>query len=98
MRTAADILEAAVSFFRKRNAQYGSTYLNFGKIMAVLYPDGWNLRTVADWNRAAIVMQVVTKLMRYARTPGKPHPDSVWDMINYSAMLKELDELLEREQ
>ena len=84
------ILQQAILTFEERNAAYGSTYTRFGSIMMILFPKGLVIEDAAGWNRMAILMQIVTKLMRFTADPGNPHLDSIHDMIPYAAMMEEL--------
>ena len=88
-----DILKGSTDTFNERNDTYGSTFLNFGKIMKVLYPNGLMIEDVNGWNRLAILMQIITKLMRHTKEPGNPHIDSIHDVIVYAAM----EEMLSKE-
>jgi len=87
-KKVAVCISEAMDTFTERNGTYGSTFLNFGKIMQVLYPNGLmiDIDDVNGWNRIAIIMQIVTKLMRHTKEPGIPHIDSIHDVIVYAAM------------
>lgn len=85
-------LNAKADIYRERNKLYGDNYKRFGVIMATLFPNGLTLRSVADFNRFGILVQLVAKETRYAEnfTRGG-HDDSLDDTAVYAMMLKELD-------
>lgn len=85
-RKVMGCLSDSMDTFTERNGIYGSTFLNFGKIMQVLYPNGLMIEDVNGWNRIAILMQIVTKMMRHTKEPAQPHIDSIHDVIVYAAM------------
>lgn len=92
MKTADQFLTEAAATFKSRNAVYGNNYLNVGKAMAALFPDGVTLKTAEDHNRFHIFMLGIVKLSRYANNWDKGgHADSIHDNTVYSAMLESID-------
>jgi hypothetical protein len=86
-----DLLRAAAETYEQRNALYGDSYKNFGKVMDALFPNGLELSTVDDWNRMGVFNMIVSKVTRYAAnlsTGG--HSDSAHDLSVYASMLEEL--------
>jgi hypothetical protein len=84
--------EEAMKTFRVRNKAYGNNYKRFGAVMAALYNDtGWRFETPDEFNRAGIILQIVSKLTRYVADPAVGHIDSIHDAGVYCFMLEELD-------
>ena len=88
---APEILYKAAETYRERNAVYGDSYERFGRVMAELFPGGIPATHPIDFNRLGIIVQIVSKLTRYAANPSKPHIDSIHDICVYAAILEELD-------
>lgn len=87
------------SLFEERNILYKSNYLNFGKTLVGLLPDGITLKTEEDFNRFALFMQLVHKQSRYAHSIlNGGHSDSLDDISVYSQMLQEYDGLMRDEK
>lgn len=82
--------------YRERNAIYGDTYKNFGKVMTALFQGKpVTLETDDDWNRMAIYFHMADKLARYAGNFGRGgHVDSLDDLSVYSMMLQEFDDIV----
>jgi len=88
-----DMLEEAAETYRERNKIYGDNYKNFGSVMQSLFPGGIECRSVKDFNRLGVLVQVVSKLGRYCEQfEAGGHGDSLLDLAVYSQMLRELDE------
>lgn len=80
--------------FRQRNAVYGDTYLDFGKLLMGLFPNGLTVSSEEEASRLAIVMHIADKLARYAKalnTGG--HPDSLDDISVYAQLCQHADSL-----
>lgn len=89
---AGDILAKAAETYRERNKLYGNNYHRFGSLCLSLFPNGMTLRTVEDFNRFGVLVQILSKQTRYAEQFAKGgHLDSIHDTIVYAAMLEELD-------
>ena len=92
-------LRAAAKIYEERNKIYGDNYKRFGPIMALLFPNGLDLKADEDFNRFGIFVQIVAKVTRYAENFKKGgHEDSLDDAAVYSMMLKELDKELKEER
>jgi hypothetical protein len=90
--TVPELLMRAAKLYEQRNIVYGDNYKRFGPIMALLFPNGIELKTADDFNRFGIFVQVVAKMTRYAENFNRGgHPDSLNDNSVYSMMLQELD-------
>lgn len=86
-----DLLRAAAATYEQRNALYGDSYKNFGKVMSALFPNGLALETLDDWNRMGVFNMIVSKVTRYAANlSAGGHSDSAHDLSVYAAMLEEL--------
>jgi len=93
-RTPTDCIAEALETFRERNQSYGDNYLQHGKIMTVLFPNGIELKTVEDWNRFGIINMIIAKMTRYAQNwpdVNKVTIDSLHDLGVYSFMLESID-------
>ena len=86
-----ECMEEALLTFKERNKEYGDNYLNHGKVMMALFPNGVDLKTQKDYNRFGIINMMVAKMTRYCQGWPKPHVDSVHDLGVYSFMLESLD-------
>lgn len=85
--------------YEERNKLYKNNYLNFGKMIKGMIPDGVELKTEEDFNRFALFMQLVHKCSRYAHNlTNGGHDDSLDDLSVYSQMLREFDGLMKDEK
>lgn len=92
MKRAHEYLSEGADTFRERNAIYGDNYLDWGRVMKHLHPEGINLDgSIKQWNRIGLWVQVISKLTRYAQHFDQPHNDSIHDAMVYLAMLQEVD-------
>jgi hypothetical protein len=90
-KRAPDILEAGAATFRERNALYGNNYLEFGRLMVALFPDGMQICTEEEWVRLSLLFNCASKLSRYAANSSRGgHADSAHDLMVYAAMLQEV--------
>jgi hypothetical protein len=87
----ADCLGEAMNTFRERSKVYGKNYLQHGKVMMALFPNGMELKTEEDWNRFGIINMIVSKLTRYSQSWPSAHIDSIHDLGVYAFMLESLD-------
>ena len=91
-KTVPEMLRESADTYAERNKIYGDNYKEFGKVMLALFPNGVNLKTVADHNRFGVFTQMVSKLTRYAPAfTWGGHDDSLLDLSVYTTMLRELD-------
>jgi|KBSSwiStaDraftv2_1062776.scaffolds.fasta_scaffold00263_36 hypothetical protein len=88
----ADNLIQAAELFKERGAVYKDNYRRAGEIFMWLCPEGINVNDAETYNRMAILMQIINKLLRYTLNFDKGHLDSLQDMSVYCMILKELDE------
>jgi|TARA_A100001011_G_C14019199_1_gene718701 hypothetical protein len=92
-KTAIDFLEKALKTYKERNKTYGDNYFKFGRVMKELFPDGITLTTEADFNRFGCLVQIVSKISRYANSFKEGgHKDSAHDLGVYAFIQEELDE------
>lgn len=99
LKRAPDFMEEGAETFRERNKLYGNSYHTHGNIMTALFPDGVELKTVADFNRFGIINMKAAKLVRYCNNfDAGGHADSIHDDGVYSFMLEELDAALIRDR
>lgn len=89
------------TLFRERDKVHGSTFMEFGGVMAGLFPEGLTCRTEEEWTRLGVLIQIAHKLARYcttvaAGTPGERHVDSLNDLSVYAQMGAFVDETFAR--
>jgi len=87
LRTKADL-------YKQRNAIYGDNYHRFGPIFSLLMENqSLNVKSTHDMARLGVLVQLVSKITRYAENFNRGgHDDSLDDIAVYAMMLKELDQ------
>jgi hypothetical protein len=93
VKRAPDFLEDGAATFRERNAIYGDTYLEFGRMCAAIFPQGIRVEPgdVDGFNRLGVLVQAIGKIARYGANLNKGgHQDSAHDLMVYAAMLEEV--------
>jgi hypothetical protein len=91
MKTVPEILRDGAQTYEQRNKLYGDNYKKFGSVMKTIFPSGLTLECKEDFNRYGILVQCLSKLMRYAeQIEYGGHRDSAHDLCVYAAMLEEL--------
>lgn len=88
--TVPELLRAAAQTYDERSRVYGDNYKHFGAVMAGCFPNGLVIASEDDWCRLGILVQIASKLTRYAQSFADGHVDSAHDTIVYAAMLEEL--------
>jgi hypothetical protein len=91
MPTPIENMEQAIETFKERNKTYGDNYLQHGKVMQALFPNGVDLKTLKEHNRFGIINMIVAKLTRYCQG-AQPHKDSIHDLGVYAFMLESIDD------
>lgn len=87
-----EALRAAAEIYEERNKTYGNNYKEFGHWVNELFPAGLNVSGPEDFNRLGVLIQMLSKISRYAQNWDKGgHDDSLDDLVVYTMMLKELD-------
>ena len=92
-KRAPDFLEDGAATFRERNAIYGDTYLEFGRMCAAIFPEGIQVEPgdIDGFNRLGVLVQAIGKIARYGANLNKGgHQDSAHDLMVYAAMLEEV--------
>lgn len=91
---AGDILINAAKIFKAKDKEYVNSYHEFGDLCLSLFPEGIELKTAEEMNRWAVLELMLVKIQRYCHhfLEGG-HKDSLDDLIVYSSMLQELDNL-----
>jgi len=88
-------LRLAAKIYEERNKLYGNDYKHFGEVMIGLFPNGLALKSVDDWARMGLLINIAAKLSRYARNFKQGgHKDSLDDLSVYAQMLAEVDDEL----
>lgn len=84
----------AARMYADKSKVYGNNYLQFGKIMSAMFPNGLTVRTEDEWNRLHLLIMGMVKKTRYANNFNKGgHEDSIIDDIVYLAMLHQVDDI-----
>lgn len=98
MRSPADILEGAAALQRERFSVYGRNYIDAGKALAAMFPDGIDLRSPRDHCRYHLLSWLVGKLTRYtANWERGGHADSIRDAAVYASLIEYVDGLSDSE-
>jgi NADH dehydrogenase/NADH:ubiquinone oxidoreductase subunit G len=85
---SADTVLAEMSkTFKERNAVYKDNYKKVGQVMSVLFPDGVQLNTAADFDKWHLFELMIVKLTRFVNADLN-HKDSIHDIAVYSAMIE----------
>lgn len=87
-----EALRSAAHIYEERNKTYGNNYKEFGHWVSQLFLAGLSVSTAEDFNRLGVLIQMLSKISRYAENWDKGgHDDSLDDLVVYTMMLKELD-------
>jgi hypothetical protein len=81
----AAALRKMADTFEERNALYGDSGVKVGKVMAVLFPNGYACRSDGDHRMMDHFNRVIAKLVRFVNS-GLTHKDSIHDLAVYAAM------------
>lgn len=97
---APDHLESGAATFRERNKIYGDNYLNTGKALVNMFPNGITLKTERDFDVFVAWLNCALKMLRFSSSlslNGTTHMDSAHDLMVYSSMLCEVAEMKDSE-
>ena len=95
IKRAPDLMEEGAATFRERNAEYGDSYLEHGKIMSSLFHGKpVVLTTEEEFGIFHLIDLKVVKLNRFCNAFQNRvfHKDSIRDDGVYSFMMEELGE------
>lgn len=85
-------LRQSAALFESRNAEYGDSYRNFGRVLFNLLGEQM-ITNVDQWGRIGVFVLMAGKMDRYARNFARGgHADSLRDLSVYAAMQADLDE------
>lgn len=91
-RTVPERLDALGTLFKQRNEEYQQNYRRFGSIVRAI-TGKVILQTDEDFNRFALLVQIVAKVSRYGHSfEAGGHADSLDDASVYCQMLREVDD------
>lgn len=87
----AQELKDKAALYEQRNAIYGDNYKRWGNMVQAIMLEV-TLKTPDDFNRFGVLVQLFSKMSRYAiQFENGGHADSLDDLSVYAMMLKELD-------
>jgi hypothetical protein len=90
-KSVPELLRECAATYEQRNKLYGDNYKKYGHVMAAIFPKGLELDSPESHNRFGILVQCISKVMRYAENINAGgHKDSAHDLSVYAAMLEEL--------
>lgn len=91
-KTAGDLLREKAKLFEEKGKQYGHSYKTFGEVMAILFPEGLEIRSVEEWNRLGVFQMIIHKVIRSSNKlfDDQKALDSFQDLQVYGAMMEEL--------
>ena len=97
--TPHEYLEDCAETYHAKHKVYGPNYLQIGKAMEAIFPEGLIVKTADDFNRLHCFMLSMVKITRYANNYNKGgHEDSVRDLIVYQSMLQYIDEMIQEKK
>jgi|TARA_R100000479_G_C6392238_1_gene205654 hypothetical protein len=93
-------INKALKTFKTKNKGYKTSFVQYGDVMKVLFPDGLSLKTEEDFVRMGLLNMIVSKIIRYANSwENKYHTaDSLHDLGVYSFMAQTVEEQILLEQ
>jgi len=89
MTNPCEVLDGMSITFLNRHEIYGDNYLQIGRVLEAMFPDGITIKTADDHNRHHAFLMMVVKITRLASS-GINHQDSAHDCAVYGAMLETL--------
>jgi len=90
MRTQQHWIELATKtaeVVATKNAAYGDSVRNSGKILQILYPDGVSVEQIPAM---LVIVRIVDKLSRIANDPNFGGEDPAQDITGYGLLLQDL--------
>lgn len=95
----ANQLAEKADLFEEKDKEYSDNYLRAGAVMKHMFPGGLELINAEDFNRFALINQIINKIMRYSSHFKKGgHTDSLDDLAVYAMMTKESDAYFARKR
>lgn len=88
-KNAGELLKEKAELFEAKGKEYGNSYLQYGEVMSKIFPKGFSVSTVDEWNSFGAFNMMVHKLLRIANTNFKSI-DSIKDIQVYGAILEEI--------
>jgi hypothetical protein len=79
------ILKSMATTFEERAQVYGNDCARAGRVMQVLFPEGYTATSAADHAMMGHFERVIAKLTRFASS-GLKHVDSIHDLAAYAAI------------
>jgi hypothetical protein len=84
-RKVGEILRNAADIFDRQSELYGDNWLDFGPMMAAIFPKGLTIETADEWRRLGLLIQIANKFTRTCQTfKAGGHHDSNIDGTVYS--------------
>lgn len=98
-KTADKFLDESAATYREKSKEYGDNFLQLGHVLAAYFPGGITLVSPDDFNRFHLFMMKCIKDARYVQNWEKGgHLDSSLDASVYTAMLMEVDGMINSSQ
>lgn len=99
MITAQECLMQGLHTMNERQEVYGPAgFVEHGELFKAIFPKGVTLKTAADFSRFVLLVNIGTKMCRYAKNfEAGGHPDSIHDLGNYGFILEAYDRNLEEQ-
>jgi hypothetical protein len=88
----ADRLKALAEINKSRGNSYGD-FKKLGRVLAAYFPEPMTIQGEEDWNRIALLIFSINKMVRYSvNFKNGGHKDSLDDAAVYAMMLQGMDE------
>ena len=79
------MMERWTDTYRKKNANYGNSWMLTGQILALVFPEGVTLDTPRKFIVMGMVTRMLDKILRYARLELTAEKDKVGEKSSESA-------------
>ena len=82
-----DVMKTMLETFEERGAVYKDDYVDFARLLTVLYPGGPRIKSEMEWIKFDFLCRILGKVTRFTAS-GMTHQDSIHDIAVYAAMLE----------
>jgi len=84
-----EVFKEMAATFEERGAVYKDDYVDFAKLLTVLFPGGPTIKSEMEWIKFDFLCRILSKVTRFTQS-GMTHIDSTHDIAIYAAMLEAL--------